>query len=214
MHTAPPAAARPVLVETLPLERALASATVRIALLVVAGALLTAAASQIRIPLGFTPVPITGGTFGVLLAGAALGPARGAASQGVYVAFGVLGLPFFAGGEEGGTGLQVVFGSSGGYFLGFILAAALTGWLARRGWDRGPLGTFGAFAAGSALILGLGAVWLPLAVPEPMSAGEALVQGALVFVPGDALKALAAAGLLPLAWKAIGEPPERDRPGD
>lgn len=207
MPTAPTTTARPVLGEALPLERAVASVWVRTAVLVLAGALLTAAASQIRIPLGFSPVPITGGTFGVLLAGAALGPWRGAASQGLYVVFGVVGMPYFAGGEQGLSGVDVVLGSSGGYFVGFIVAAALTGALARRGWDRGVLGTAVAFAAGGVLILALGTAWL--AVVAELGTVEALVQGALPFLIGDALKAAAAAALLPLAWKAIGEPADR-----
>lgn len=83
MDTAPAATLRPVLSDTLPLERVLSSAWARTAVLVLAGALVSAVTAQIRIPLGFTPVPITGGTFGVLLATAALGPWRGAASQAV-----------------------------------------------------------------------------------------------------------------------------------
>lgn len=216
MTTSPPAALRPVLIDTVPVELSTENVWVRTALrvlaataLVLAGAALTAAASHIRIPLGFSPVPITGGTFGVLLAGAALGPARGIASQVVYVASGVLGMPFFAGGDAGSTGLEVVLGSSGGYFAGFVIAAGLTGWLARRGWDRGPLGTFGAFLAGSALILVLGSVWL--GIVAQMGAAEAITKGALPFLVGDTLKSLAGAALLPMAWKAIGEPPESPR---
>lgn len=195
--------ARPVLGDALGLRRVVASTWARTAVLVLAGALLTAAASQIRIPLGFSPVPITGGTFGVLLAGAALGPWRGAASQALYVAFGLVGLPYFAGGAQGTSGAEVVLGSSGGYFAGFVLAAALTGALARRGWDRGPLRTAAAFAAGGAIILALGTVWL--AVVADLAPGEALVRGALPFLVGDALKALAAAALLPAAWRLVGD---------
>jgi biotin transport system substrate-specific component len=204
MSAAPPTAAQPVLI-----DRALTNVWVRAAVLVFAGAMLTAVTSQIRIPLGFSPVPITGGTSGVLLAGAALGPLRGTLSQALYVAFGLLGWPFFAGGEAGTSGLDVVLGTSGGYFVGFVIAAGLAGVLARRGWDRGPLSTFGAFAAGSVLILVLGTVWLGLVAQ--MGPLEAVMKGAVPFLIGDALKSLAAAAALPLAWKAIGEPPE-DQP--
>lgn len=216
MATAPPTALRPVLVETVPLDVPTEREWVRGALqilattaLVAAGVALTAAASHLRLPLPFSPVPITAGTFGVLLSGAALGPWRGTASQVLYVASGVVGLPFFAGGEEGTSGLDVVLGSSGGYFAGFIIAAALTGWLARRGWDRGPVHTFGAFAAGSALILVLGTVWL--GIVAHMGPVEATLKGAVPFLIGDAVKSLAAAAVLPLAWKAIGEPPAAQR---
>jgi len=164
--------------------------------LVVGGALLTAACAQISIPLQpFSPVPITGQTFAVLLVAAALGPLRGTASLALYVVGG-LGLPFYA---EGASGAQVIFGATGGYLLAFPLAGAVVGALAARGWDRTPWGTAGAFLAGSAIIYALGVPWL--AVVAGFNLAEALTRGMLPFLPGDLLKAVLAAGLLPVAWR-------------
>ena len=94
---------------------------------VIGFAALTAAAAQYRIPLGFTPVPITGSTFAVLLSGAALGMRLGAASQVVYLLMGAVGLPVFT---DGGSGIEVITGSTGGYLVGFVFGAALIGKLA------------------------------------------------------------------------------------
>lgn len=179
----------PVLVDLLP------ETLVRDVAVVVGGALLTAASAQLVIPLPFTPVPITGQTFAVLLTAAALGPLRGTLTQALYVLLG-LGLPFYA---EASSGPEVIFGATGGYLVAYPLVGLAVGWLARRGWDRKALGTAGAFLAGSALIYALGVPWL--AVVQGVDAGTALSQGLLPFVPGDILKALLAAGLLPSVWR-------------
>jgi biotin transport system substrate-specific component len=121
--------------------------------LVAGGALLTALAAQIEIPLWFTPVPITGQTFAVLLVGAALGWRAGAASQLLYVALGAAGLPFYSGGDGG---WEVVTGATGGYLLGFVAAAALVGLLAERRQDRLVLTAVPAFLAGNAVIYLIG----------------------------------------------------------
>jgi biotin transport system substrate-specific component len=191
-------AARPVLVDRLPLT------WIRTAAIVLGAAVVTGLFAQIRVPLPFTPVPIVGTTFAVLLAGAALGPLRGMLSQLVYLSFGLLGLPLFAGGADGGTGVAVVFGASGGYFLGFVVAAAIVGACARRGMDRSPAGMAAAFALGSAAIYLIGAPWL--AVVGGYSAGEAVTLGVAPFLVGDAVKAALAGVALPLAWRLLGEP--------
>lgn len=190
----PLAGTRPVLADLFP------RTLVRNVALVVGAALLTAAASQLRIPLGFSPVPITGGTFAVLLTAAALGPARGAAGQATYLLLGAAGLPFFSGGSGG---VSYLFGASGGYLFGFVVAAAIVGACARRGWDRSPLGTAAAFALGSLVIYAFGVPWL--AAVGRLGAGDALVQGLLPFLLGDGLKALAAAVALPVAWRLVGD---------
>src|SRR6186997_3063281 len=95
--------------------------------LILLGALFIAALAQVEIPLPFTPVPITGQTFGVLLVGAALGSKRGAASLTSYLGLGTLGLPFFAGGAHG---LNILMGATGGYLIGFVIAAYVIGLLA------------------------------------------------------------------------------------
>src|SRR6267378_7772382 len=103
------------------------------AFLIAGASLVTAAAAQLAIPVPWSPVPITGQTFAVLLTGAALGPRRAFAAQLLYLIEGAAGLPFFAGGAGGAA---VLAGPTAGYLLGFPFAAALTGFLAARGWDR------------------------------------------------------------------------------
>ncbi len=156
-------------------------------------AVLTAVAAQWRLPLPFTPVPVTMQTAVVLLAGAALGPAAGAGAQALYVAAGAAGLPLFT------TGC--VFGPTAGYLLAFLPAAALVGF-ARRRW--GWTGMLGGMAAGSVLILGLGA--LGLHVMTGVGLSQAFAAGALPFLPGDAIKlavAAAAARLLAPTWEGL-----------
>ncbi len=166
---------------------------------IAAGAALTAGAAQFIIPMW--PVPITGQTFAVLFVGATLGSLRGALSMLLYVGLGVAGLPVFA---EGGAGLSKLAGPTGGYMIGFVLAAALVGWLAQKQWDRKVLGTIGAFLAGTAVIYAVGLPWLSVALGQlgyPNDLSATLQAGLYPFIPGDLLKALAAGGLLPLVWK-------------
>ena len=108
--------------------------------------------AQVRIPLPFTPVPITGQTFAVLLVGAVLGSRRGAASLLLYLMQGLVGLPFFAGGT---SGLAILLGPTGGYLVGFIVAAYLVGLLAARGLDRRIPSALLAFLAGESRHLSL-----------------------------------------------------------
>jgi biotin transport system substrate-specific component len=170
--------------------------------LVVGFALLTALAAQVVIPLGFTPVPITGTTFAVLLSGAVLGARRGAAAQLLYVALGALGLPFFA---EASGGWEVATGATGGYIIGFVVAAWVVGTLADRGQDRSIATAIPAFLAGTIVIYALGAGWLAvhLGVPLTAAVGEpsAVALGITPFLVGDVLKAVLAGVLLPLGWR-------------
>ena len=117
--------------------------------LIVAGSLLMAALAQVIIPLPFTPVPITGQTFGVLLIGAASGSKRGAASMFLYIIEGALGLPFFAGGASGG---HVLIGTTAGYLVGFVVAAYVIGLLAERGLERSVRTSFVPFFVGTLII--------------------------------------------------------------
>lgn len=180
------------------------SARARHLALIVAGALLVYLSARISIPLGFTPVPITGQTFGVLLVGGALGFRRGFASIGLYVLIGLVGVPFFA---EGKGGLTIVLGATGGYLIGFILAGAIVGRLAELGWDRNLLGSIGAMVVGSAVIYLIGVPWL--AVVANMAPSDAIANGLTPFLLTDAIKLLAAALLFPAAWWVVGR-----RPGD
>ncbi|MCP3974302.1 MAG: biotin transporter BioY [bacterium] len=161
-------------------------------------ALLTAAAAQVRIPLPFTPVPITGQTFAVLLTGAALGATWGGASQLVYVLMGASGLPFFAGAEGG---LTYVTGATGGYLLGFVLAAIAVGYLAEHQQDRTVAAAIPAFLTGNLIIYAVGVPWLYRSV-ESITTGEAaLAAGFTPFIAGDLVKVALAGLLLPAAWK-------------
>jgi biotin transport system substrate-specific component len=167
--------------------------------LVFIGVLLTAVAAQVVVPLPFTPVPITGQTFAILLLGAAYGPARGALTMGAYLLVGAVGVPVFA---EASGGYEVFAGATAGYLVAFPVAALAVGALARRGWDRTPWGVAAAFALVSLIVYGLGVPWLAVAVG--MDLPTAVAAGAVPFLIGDAVKALLAALALPLAWKLTG----------
>ncbi len=165
--------------------------------LIVLGALFVAALAQIEIPLPFTPVPITGQTFGVLLVGAALGSKRGAASLASYLAMGMLGLPFFAGGAHGSS---ILLGATGGYLIGFIVTAYVTGLLAERGLERNVRTSLIPFLVGTVIIYACGVTWLTVVLG---SFSKAVAAGLLLFLVGDAIKLVMASVALPLAWKAV-----------
>jgi biotin transport system substrate-specific component len=167
------------------------------ATLILAGSLLIGLSARLAIRLPFSPVPITGQTLAVLLAGALLGSRRGALSVLAYLGEGVAGLPVFAGGAGG---IAHLAGPTGGYLAGFVLAALVVGWLAERGWDRHPGTTALAMLLGSAAIYVPGLPWLAAFV-----GGErALVLGLYPFLAGDLLKLALAAALLPIGWKVVG----------
>ena len=170
--------------------------------IVVAAATLTALAAQWVIPLSFTPVPITGQTFAVLLTGAALGATRGAAGQILYVGMGFLGAPVFAGEMGGGWGPERS-NATFGYLIGFIVAAGLIGYMAERRQDRTFPTMFTAFILGSAVIYTFGVAGLMFL--GEMSLNDALILGVLPFLVGDIIKAAGAGLLLPGAWRLVGE---------
>ncbi len=190
------APARSVLVDSIGARSIAANIT-----MVVAGAALTAGAAQIVIPMW--PVPITGQTFAVLLVGTTLGALRGALSMVLYIALGAIGLPIFT---EGSAGWHVIAGPTGGYLVGFVLAAILTGWLAQRSWDRKVVGAGVTFLAGTVVIYAVGLPWLSVALGQlgyPNDLGATLQSGLMPFVPGDILKAVVAGALLPVTWKLV-----------
>jgi len=150
---------------------------------VVGFSLLTALLAQVRIPLPFTPVPLTGQTFAVLLAGAALGSRRGFLSQALYLAAGAVGLPVFAG---GGATVAYLLGPTGGYLWSFPLAAALLGWLVERGAGRRVWTLALGLVLSDALILTVGALWLHGIFG--VASRQAWLQGLYPFVAGDVLK--------------------------
>lgn len=163
--------------------------------LVLGGAVLTGLAAQVSVHTPLSPVPLTLETLAVLVTGAALGSARGALSMVVYLAAGSAGVPWFAGHTHG------VGGPSFGYVLGFVLAAAVVGELARRGSDRTVLSTLGLMALGSAVIYSVGAGWL--AHDLGVSAARAIELGVTPFLLGDAVKIAVAALAFPAAWKLV-----------
>jgi biotin transport system substrate-specific component len=172
--------------------------------LVAIGVLLIALGAKISIQLPDNPVPITGQTFGVLVAGGALGFRRGIAAAAIYVLLGVIGLPFFAFGD---AGIQIIWGARGGYLIGFVVAAAIVGRLAELGWDRNILGAVGAMLIANAAIYVIAVPWL--AVTAGYGPDEAIQKGFLAFVVGDAIKLALAAAAFPVAWWFVGR-----RPGD
>ena len=172
---------------------------IRSLFLIVLGSLLLAVLAQIQIPLPFTPVPITGQTFGVLLLGAALGSKRGAASMLLYITEGAVGLPFFAGGA---SRFSVLTGATAGYLIGFIVAAYVIGQLAERGLERSVRTSIIPFLVGTIIIYVCGVTWLSVFLK---SFSKGLEFGLLPFLIGDAIKLVAAALVLPAAWKLIKE---------
>lgn len=164
--------------------------------LVIGGAALTAGLAQVAIPLW--PVPITGQTLAVLLVGSSLGATRGALSMVLYALVGALGAPIFS---EGSGGTAALFGATGGYIVGFVLAAALTGWLAQRRWERGLVRGMLAFGAGSVVVFLVGLPWLQVSLGLTWS--QTLAAGLYPFVIGGVIKAAIAALVLRGAWALV-----------
>jgi biotin transport system substrate-specific component len=185
----------PVLADRFGPEEGIALRAKQVALVVLGIAALTLAA-KVRVPMW--PVPITMGTFAVLTIGAAYGARLGLATVLGYLAVGAAGFAVFAGDE---AGLAYMMGGTGGYLVGYALAAAALGWLAARGWDRSALWMAAALLIGNALIYVPGLFWLGQlhGWDKPI-----LAWGLTPFLIGDAVKLALAAMLLPALWKAVG----------
>ncbi len=162
--------------------------------LIALGSALVAIAATVSVRLPFTPVPWTMQPLAVLLVGALLGSRRGAAAMLAYLAEGLSGLPVFA---DGSFGPGPLMGPTGGYLVGFVAAAWVVGALAERGWDRHFLSTWAAMALGSLTLFAFGLPWLA----QFTGWNAVLAAGLWPFVPGDLLKQVLAALLLPGAWK-------------
>jgi biotin transport system substrate-specific component len=159
-----------------------------------------AVSAQVSIPLPFTPVPITGQPFAVLLVGASLGALRGGTSSLLYVLLGVAGALVDAHGAEG---LAVITGASGGYLISYPFASVLTGWLAERRWDHRRFSSaVGAMLTGNVLIYLMGLPWLGVVLGSGLEKTHEL--GLYPFVLGDTFKLYLAAALLPAAWRLVG----------
>jgi biotin transport system substrate-specific component len=176
---------------------------VRDIVLVIAGAFFIYLTSLVVIPIQGNPVPITGQTFGVLLVGGGLGLRRGLAAVTLYVLLGIVGLPFFA---EGKGGMAVIWGASGGYLIGFIAMGAVVGRLAELGWDRKFVGALGAMLVGSIVLYAIALPWLKNVTG--MSWQQTIQTGLVPYLFGDALKAILAAVLFPVAWWVVGRRPD------
>ncbi len=163
-------------------------------LLVLGGVAFLSIMSQVLIPLPYTPVPISLGTFGVTLMALLYGRKLGTATILSYVAAGSLGAPIFAGGKAGS-----LFSPTGGYILGYIVATVILGYLADRGVTKSYVKTILSLMLSSAIILTLGSLVLSLFVPGK----NAFMIGVLPFLPGDALKSTTTTLLLPTLWKFI-----------
>jgi len=160
----------------------------------VAAAFFIALCAQAAIRVPFSPVPITGQTFGVLLVGALLGSRRGALSVLAYLAEGAAGLPVFAG---GGSGVAWLAGPTGGYLFGFVVAAWVVGRLCEQAWNRRVAGAALVMLAGNAVIYLFGLLWLARFV----GIDKVLALGLVPFVAGDLLKIALAAPALLMGWK-------------
>jgi biotin transport system substrate-specific component len=171
-------------------------AALRATALVLGGAALTAGAAQLSVRMPWTDVPYTAQTGAVLLVGVALGWRLGLASMLVYVLAGIAGAPIF---NAGASGIHQLLGVTGGYLLGFAVAAALVGWLAERRWDRATLPSAALMLLGNLVIYAVGVPILAAAAQLPL--GQAIMAGAVVFLPWDALKIAIAALALPWAWR-------------
>lgn len=158
------------------------------------GSWLIAVLAQVRVPIG--PVPITGQTLGVLLVGALLGSRQGPLSVTIYLGQGFIGLPVFTGGT---TGLARLTGPTGGYLIGFVVAALVVGWLSERGWSRRFTTAAAAMLLGSVCVYALGLPWLASFI----GTGAALRLGLLCFIPGDLLKLLLAAAAVSGGWLVL-----------
>ena len=188
--------ARPLIHRLIPIRQD----ALRIPLQLALGVALMALLAHVRFEIG--PVPITGATFGVLLIGAAYGLKLGSLTMVLYLIAGGLGLGVFS----GGAGWSYMTGATGGYLFGYLLAAALVGYLAQRGWDKRFSTTALAMLLGNIIIYIPGLLWLSQLMPN---AQATLQAGLYPFIPGDVLKLLLASSLLPTAWHFLGQQNKR-----
>lgn len=164
--------------------------------LTILGVGLTSLLAQLTLPIPGAAAPFTCQSLGVLLTSAVLGARRGSIASALYVLIGTLGVPVFAGGTAGSN---VLFGPHGGYLIGFIVASAIVGALADQGRDRRFATAVGLFCIGHVVIYLVAIPWLAGFV----GVKDALMRGALPFVPGAILKALLGAAILPLLWRTV-----------
>ncbi len=187
--------------------------TLKQIVLVVGGIAVMAALAKIKVPLWPSPVPITLQTFGVLLIGTAYGARLGLATMIGYLAVGALGFDVFTSSTTQNSGLAYMLGGTGGYLMGFVVAALILGATARRGWDRHVAGSLGGMVAATVVIYSMGMGWLAFLIHsngwfDPAAFGsvwdQTLAWGFAPFVVGEAMKLALAALLVPALWKLVG----------
>lgn len=173
--------------------------------LVIIGSLSIGLSAQLAIQLPFSPIPVTAQTLAVLIIGTLFGARLGSLCVITYITEATAGLPAFA---LGRAGLPVLFGPTGGYLIGFIFAAYITGWLAEKGWDRRVGTTILAMVLGNMAIYTFGLLWLAFLTGINKAV---FAVGLYPFIVGDCLKILLAAIALPSAWKLLGylRPPDK-----
>jgi biotin transport system substrate-specific component len=177
-------------------DRIFARSAVTDLALIASGTALTALSAQLIIPM--YPVPFTMQTFVVLIVGSTLGTTRGTLSMLLYAVLGLVGLPIFGGASSGAA---VLFGASGGYIIGFIFAAALTGWLAQSNWDKKYLGAAVSFVAGGVVIFAFGLMGLSMSLHLGLQ--DTLAGGLYPFAITEVLKAALATAFIPSTWKLV-----------
>jgi biotin transport system substrate-specific component len=166
--------------------------------LIASGAALTALMAQLQAPLW--PVPVTAQTLAVLIVGSSLGAVRGALSLTLYAVLGIVGLPVFS---DSSSGMSVILGPTGGYIIGFIAAAALTGWFAQRQWDHRIVKALAAFGAGTVITFAFGLPWLAIWLGQaglPNDLNSVLQAGLYPFILGGVVKAIIAAVFFRVTW--------------
>ena len=182
------------------IDRVIPRSAINNVALILSGAVFTAYAAQLVIPMW--PVPITAQTLAVLLVGSVLGATRGAISLIVYFSMGAVGLPVFS------AATSLSFGPTFGYLVGFIAAAAVVGYLSQRGWHKSVSGVLGSFAIANSVIYLFGLPWLAFVLGSLGVANDlasVAAAGLAPFIIGDVIKMTLAAALLPLAWKFLGK---------
>lgn len=166
------------------------------AILVLLGVALLTLAAKVQVP--FWPVPMTLQTLAVLLIGASYGARLAGITLASYLTIGAVGAPVFA----SGAGVAYMLGPTGGYLLGFFVAAVLLGYLADRGMGRSLLSALALFAIGEVVIFAIGTAWLASLI----GLERALAGGLTPFIPGEILKVALASAILFGAWKKSSNP--------
>lgn len=194
-------AARPVLTDTFMNATGSQVWTKRVALFVAGIAAMWISA---KVQIATVPVPVTLQMLVVMVIGASYGPRLAAATIAGYLALGIQGMPVFAGTPEKGIGLAYAMGPTGGYLLGFLIAAYVVGLLARAGWDRSPVSMAGAMAVGILCVYVPGVVWLSSAFGMGFGWENWYAYGVKTFIWVDALKLIVAVVAFPAIWKLVG----------